>query len=337
MTILDGATGAVLTGVTQVYQAHDVGCGRRDDGTVWCWPTTTGAVPQRLGRGPSPGTLIVGHAYPVLLPPTFAPATPITGVDRLNQGSSTCYLGMAICAVRNDGTLYCWGDGESGGGGNLFNDGAVGQVRYYATQILAAAATALDGVTAVTTGSRHACVLRSGDVYCWGANIGGPLGQGNQTLLAYPASVPLPGQAEQLGAGPDFTCARISDTVYCWGHNNQGQIGIGVPADTSDGCINFCKLRPAQVIDEESNAISGIVDLNVNYQGACGKRANGSMLCWGFGVGNVATPLLIGANPPEPVSLQTSCGTNSVTQELRYLSTSGVLRRAATEITNICP
>jgi hypothetical protein len=80
-----------------------------------------------------------------------------------------------------------------------------------------------------------------------------------------------------------------------------------------------------------------VIDLNANYQGACAVRSDLTLYCWGAGVQNVATPLILGAPPVDAVSLQTSCGSNNITLALRYLSTSSVYRRATTPRTILCP
>ncbi len=329
-------TGEVLTGVTEVYVGRRHGCGRRDDGTVWCWPTEAlGNRSGQLGRGVFDGDLVDYGAAPVLIEADGEPA-PLDQVLHVNQGSSGC-VGSANCAVRMDGTLWCWGaPHDGGGGGNLFTDGM--EVAHpYATLIEAAEGVPLDGVDAVSVGNRHACVLRGGQAWCWGGNIGGPLGQGDQNRRQYPIAVILPGDAQQIGTGQDVTCARVGDRVFCWGSNNSGQVGIGPPAENTDGCINFCRTTPAEVIDGAGDPLTGVTDLNVAYLGICATREDHSLWCWGAQVSDVAAPLLVGGEPLQNVALHTSCSPSPIDRAVIYLTRDDDLRSAVNAIDNECP
>ena len=65
------------------------------------------------------------------------------------------------CALRPDGTVWCWGDGGSGqlGDGSLLPRSAAGQV------------SDLARVVQIDAGLEHACARRDdGSVLCWGRN-----------------------------------------------------------------------------------------------------------------------------------------------------------------------
>ena len=157
------------------------------------------------------------------------------------------------------------------------------------------------------------------------------------TGQTYPVPVTLPGPAAQLGAGADATCARIGTSVYCWGSNNSGQVGIGPPSamGNHDGCINFCKLTPSQVL-EGTTPLQDVVDINVGYLGNCARKGDGALLCWGSGVGNTATPLTIGNETISDVALYTSCGSSNIDTAIRYLSRSNTLYASSQERTQQC-
>jgi hypothetical protein len=333
----EGTAATPLGNVTEIFEGHFHGCALKSDGTVWCWNAPGGAnMYGELGTGSVGGGLPAYVAFQVLVAPVTdgGAGAPLTNVTHLNSGSSRCYLASTNCAIRNDGSLWCWGEIGNGGGGNFFNDGQTGH-RAYATQILAAAGTPLTGVNAVSLGRRHACLLKSGEVWCWAANIGGPLGVGDQTARVYPTKVTLPGAAQQVGAGNDVTCARVSDSVYCWGSLGSGQVGIGDPAANSDGCIGLCKLTPAQV-QTSSGPLTGVVNLDVAYLSSCAKLTDDSLSCWGLGAGNVATPLSLSGNPVQNVALHTSCGTNGVTTALVWLSEDNVLKSPLNPVAQNC-
>ncbi len=334
--IEEGTTGQPLGNVKQIYDGWRQGCALKNDNTVWCWPKSTlGNSAGQLGNGTktAPTNAQLFKATQVLT----AAATPLTGVKRISSGDARCYLATNTCAVKTDGTLWCWGshDSSGGGGGSLFN--TVYAAQPYATQIKASASTNLTGVEEVSQGTRHACVLKDGgQVWCWGSGIGGALGQGDEMKRDYPVKVTLPAAASVVGAGSDATCALVGTSVHCWGSNN-GQIGIGDPETTSDkGCPNFCKKTPVQVIDGSSTPITGVKSLSMNYLSVCATMSDHSLHCWGSGAGNVAGPLMLAGNPVTNVAQHTSCTANPINQSVRTLSRDNVLKRATLTVTQLC-
>lgn len=323
----EGTFGMPLSGITQAYGGHWHACARRDDGTVWCWADFSSARGYHLGNGSMGGPGPLYNATQVL----EAAAMPLTNVRSLATGTDRCYLATQTCAVKNDGSVWCWGSADV----NIFQGDNANQV--YATQILESPGVPLTGVDQVTVGTRHVCVLRSGTVSCWGNNVGGPLGQGNTTAQQYPVDVTLPGPAQQVAAGADLTCARISDQVYCWGSNNSGQVGIGEPSMNTDGCINFCKLTPRPVIDGTMMPLTGVAELKVSYLGACARMTDNTLWCWGRSQGNVAGPMVVGGNPVVDVSTWTSCGSGELSDTLRWQTRDDQRINRTNTVTQVCP
>jgi|GEM_PF-1501245 len=115
----------------------------------------------------------------------------------------------------------------------------------------------------VASGYGHSCsVTSAGDLYCWGQNGTGELGQGNTTTPSpsLPVAVPLGGSDKSgvVVAGGTVlldvahTCAVIEDRstnpftnkgVKCWGNNAYGQLGTG----TIPLVAPFNVTSPAQV------------------------------------------------------------------------------------------
>lgn len=71
----------------------------------------------------------------------------------------------------------------------------------------------------VSVGSHHACALRvSGEVWCWGANGGGEVGDGTTTTRPEPVAVRALPPAVRVFARHDQSCAILRDErVACWG------------------------------------------------------------------------------------------------------------------------
>ncbi len=345
--VITTTSGVDLDGITQIFIGSAHGCGLRNDGTVWCWPTSSlGNSSGQLGNGTFGST--PASRFHQATPVMVAAGMPLSQVMRINDGASRSYLASATCAVMTSGALRCWGspDSSGGGGGSLFNDGVPGR-RPFATSILAAAGAPLTGVKAVSLGTRHACVIRDGltsdEVWCWGSNIGGALGLGDQTQRPYPTQVNVPGPAEQLGAGADATCARVADSVYCWGSNNSGQVGIGdrTAAGNHDGCINFCKLTPTQVIDSTDAPLNSVVSLGMGYLGVCALRADRSLWCWGRSTNTAqserAIPAVVGGGALQNVAYWTTAGSSGYVPSIRYLNRDNTFYRSSVQVSLLCP
>jgi alpha-tubulin suppressor-like RCC1 family protein len=134
------------------------------------------------------------------------------------------------CAVRNDGTVQCWGKNDVGQLGTGFATDLQGPsfVRNFGD------------VERVSIGQKFACALK-GDrsLWCWGDNTFGQLGNTCAALqcttpynapphIASPAKVPLDNVVDVAAGGSEFTCALTSEgKVLCWGHNDFGQLGNG--------------------------------------------------------------------------------------------------------------
>lgn len=340
MPLAETAPGTPLTNVIEIMDGWRHTCALRDDGTVWCWAKNGSAgVNGEIGDG----STATGRTPMLATQVLTAAATPLTGIAHLSdRTSSRCYIEYTTCAIRGaDGAVFCWGGDNAGGGtGSLFTKGSVGN-RPFATQLDAADGVPLTGIAKVSVGLRHACAIDTdGGVLCWGMNVGGPLGQGDQVERRYPTVVPLPAGAlaDEIGVGGDISCARSGDTVFCWGHNNQGGIGYTDDiAGDSDGCINFCRLTPAQVIDDTGAALSGVRHLEVNYLGACAIMTDDTLRCWGDGVGPVATEPSFRGAPLTGVADLTSCSSNSITTAINHMGVDATYYRSTFEATPVCP
>jgi len=92
--------------------------------------------------------------------------------------------------------------------------------------------TALSGteIVAIAAGFDHSLALdESGNVWAWGSNGSGQLGQGDFVERHEPTlvrdSTGVLGGIIQISAGYRFSCALTSDRrVLCWGLNDKGQL-----------------------------------------------------------------------------------------------------------------
>lgn len=213
------------------------------------------------------------------------------------------------CGVSQDGQLWCWGD-------NTF--GQLGIPTATAARLLQPTpVSASTKWTGVASGAFHSCGLQlntvtgGNDLYCWGRNDSGQVGNGTQTN----ADISLIGAGTSwsfIAAGDAHTCARdAAGGLACWGANTFGQVGNNT---------NNVALTPQTIL------VAGILGWTNIFLGtgmSCGvtSGANADLYCWGLnnigqlGVGDLAnrkvptlvTPTPSGdpQNPAEPFSWNT--------------------------------
>ena len=78
------------------------------------------------------------------------------------------------------------------------------------------------------------CALgASGDVYCWGLNEVGQLGDGTTEDQYSPVRTLLPGPASAISVGIAHACALLAGgQAYCWGSNQGGKVGVPLFANS---------------------------------------------------------------------------------------------------------
>ena len=84
----------------------------------------------------------------------------------------------------------------------------------------------------LSAGMSETCYAK-GQVFCWGNNTYGQLG--NDTTTSSPVPVLVQGitQASRVSVGGNHVCALVQGQVFCWGRNDSGQLGNGTKADSS--------------------------------------------------------------------------------------------------------
>jgi alpha-tubulin suppressor-like RCC1 family protein len=144
------------------------------------------------------------------------------------------------CALLDDHSVKCWGEGENG---QLGHGKTSDQKSPPDDSInIGSGRTA----TAITAGDAHTCaILDNSSIKCWGLNDSGQLGQGNTINLGDNANEINPsskivdlGAGRTVGgiaAGDDYTCAVLDNaSIKCWGGNAFGQLGLGDDSTRGD-------------------------------------------------------------------------------------------------------
>jgi alpha-tubulin suppressor-like RCC1 family protein len=161
---------------------------------------------------------------PIIFAPDYAITSIVAGASR-------------TCALRTNGTSYCWGDNSDGGLGiALVGADPPRKATEWGLFVWNAAAWT------ISAGALHMCATFSNnDLRCWGINDKGQLGLADTLTLGDDESVDVvapinlglgrdgfANYATATAAGTRHTCALLGDGgVCCWGANESGQLGLG--------------------------------------------------------------------------------------------------------------
>lgn len=189
------------------------------------------------------------------------------------------------CALKADGTVWCWGDNSSL------------QAGVASPATIAAPTLALggeSGFTALYGGGLHFCGFKAAlaSVKCWGSNSRGQLGIGSPASSATPLLLPTGVAVKTAALGGQHSCVIDRQlSVYCLGYNFSGQLGDGTNTDTP--FFTSTHLGPA-------------VSLAGGKHHSCAVLADGTARCWGNnGSGQLGDATTTSRNAPVAVSALT--------------------------------
>lgn len=140
-------------------------------------------------------------------------------VTRVSAGAGT------TCAIA-DGAVFCWGQGSGGKLGAGFTSNS-----YYPVAVSTAGVMA-GKVISQMSALGSPCAFSSGEVFCWGANSFGQLGNGSTTQSSVPVAITTSGvlsgkTVTQVSSGGSNGCVIASGQLYCWGNGAAGRLGTG--------------------------------------------------------------------------------------------------------------
>lgn len=255
----------------EVDAGRDHVCAVAETGRAYCWGE------GRDGRlGALDVDLVTCRSGGETRPCSLVPA-PVAGNLRFRGISAG---GAHTCGVTESLDLYCWGSNEFG----QLGIGALGGER--TTPRLVSR-----GVSRVAAGGDHTCALLplggSTDLFCWGDNRFGQLGDGTRIIKTFIPAEPVVRGASGVAAGFRHGC--LLAPAECWGEGDEGQLGTGNALDA---------LVPVRVAGEPD-----LVSLSAGRAHTCGVGAGGTARCWGRAAEGQVGIAEAGEIVPEPAEV----------------------------------
>ncbi len=181
---------------------------------------------------------------------------------------ATVGRGTPAVAATPSGAAYAWGNNDGGQLGN----GTMNTTNNPTPEPVALPSGVT--VTAVAAGKVHSLAIGSdGNVYSWGYNGFGQLGDGTTFDSSTPLAITLASgvTATAIAAGSYHSLAIGSNgTVYTWGSNSSGQLGNG----TTNESDSPAAITLASGVTATAVAGGGAYSLAIG--------SNGKVYAWGF-------------------------------------------------------
>lgn len=273
----NGSSGGFLADVIQAAAGNQFSCAVDGAGGVWCWGLASSG---QVGNGTPLGGQNASRAVRVEL----QNQTPVSDGIQVSVGD------VHSCAVRDNGTVLCWGRNSDG----RIGDGSQTDA-FRAVTVVDESNLNLTGVVRVSAGANHSCAVSgAGDAWCWGNNEQGQIGIGTQGGPVLRATPVLDETGERMRdvldirASYGFSCAlrdRNGGEVWCWGVQSTGALGNGESSGVG--------LDPAPVlIAQGGEPLDGVVSLDLGgilasgpqfEGGGCATRSDSTLWCWGLG------------------------------------------------------
>jgi hypothetical protein len=195
-------------GADQIAAGSDFAMAIGGDGNLYTWGDDSEG---QLGNGTTTSTPTTTPTK-VTLPNDVVP-------DEIAAGSDFAM------AIGSDGNLYTWGDDSEG---QLGNGTTTSTPTTTPTEVTLPAGVQFEDIAA--GGDFALAVDDNGDLWAWGDNTEGQLGNG--TATSTPTTTPTEvtrytgGYVDSIAAGSDFALALDDNgDLWAWGDNGDGQLG----------------------------------------------------------------------------------------------------------------
>ena len=313
--------GQQWTGPVAAGDAHS--CASTTGGALWCWGVNAlgqrgvvlpqqATTPVRVGSEGGWGKVGAGNAHTCgvnagrlwcwghnaylqvgdgttinrFLPVTVGPEVDWSSIS--TYSSITAVQRTSTCGIRS-GELWCWGRNTYG----QLGDGTTGTGRDHAVRV----GTAEDW-NVVAMGNGHACGIKAdGELWCWGRNGDGQVGNGTYTDRTTPARIGGRTDWTSVATGSRHTCGVAGGVLWCWGSNVSGQVGDSTTATRNAPTAVSAPFSGWTSVSAGGDDLAGAGH-------TCAIRSPGELWCWGrntsgeAGLGAVTgtvVPLRVGA------------------------------------------
>ncbi len=269
-----------ISGAAALDSGDYFNCALLSDHTITCWGDNS---TDQLGTGK------IGSSQ-----------TPLTVSGSWATPSHVSVGGEHVCTVdSSDGSVWCWGSNNDGQLGNGTTTDSSTPVKVVGV----GGSGFLTGATQVSAGGFHTCALVGANVYCWGADYYGQLGDNITLPASSSAASPTPIEVKttsstflagvtQVSAGGSHTCAVKSDnTAWCWGRNTEGQLGNN-PTSNSSLALQVKGVSGISYLTNVTQVSAGAY-----HSCAVTSAMSGNTYCWGsnsygqIGVNLTANPI----------------------------------------------
>jgi len=285
-----------LEGIQMLATGWGHTCAISHDGAVWCWGYNQNG---ELGNGTT-----IHSSLPVLVKGLSGPVKALSvgddhsciitetgdvqcwGYNRsgqlgdgttLNRNSAVNVVGVSrasklaagwehTCAIIYGSSVTCWGSNEYGQLGKATEEENM-PLRIILDELGHEAGRYVGAIAA--SGGHTCALLFDGDVWCWGNNRYGQLGDGTTENRDTPVQILQLGGMRSLTAGGNHTCAIDENgQMLCWGWNHYGQLGV--------------EDRSQQTVPVAVDWLPGdVVDMGLGWQHTCVVLETGEIACWG--------------------------------------------------------
>jgi hypothetical protein len=220
---------------------------------------------------------------------------------------SGCILQLSLgdahgCALKHDGTVWCWGKNDHG---QIGDSSTID--RPVAVQVGDGAGGFLHAIESITSGAHHTCALQAGQIFCWGDDTYGQLGRnvGGSAVNSTPMPARL-AAVVAVAAGANHVCATDTNKlVWCWGANDSGQLSTSPGDPPSMTPV----VTPTASLDKAGVQLMG-VSLGAGLGHTCLIKADHTLWCWGSDTaGELGDATTSASGPPEQVAV---IGTHAV-------------------------
>jgi alpha-tubulin suppressor-like RCC1 family protein len=226
----------------------------KSDGTLWAW--------GQNGFGELGDNTVTARSMPVQVTDSAGTGW-LTGIQAVATGGFSTGRRHSV-ALDSSGNVWTWGYNANGQLGLGTADSTAHKTPAQVT------ANGIANIIAISAGDNHTLAVdSSGNVWAWGANSYGQIGDGTTTQRTSPQQLSSLANIVAVAAGSFFSVALRDDgTVYAWGNNADGELG-----DTT----TTPRTSPVMVA-----GLSGVTAIAPGSRHVLARRADGTVWGWGY-------------------------------------------------------